>query len=198
MKRSPFASWRAPRLPILLLAALLAACGRPAPEFRGTALEHVAWGKDFTLTAQSGERLDTATLHGKVQILSFGYTHCPDICGPTLARLAQLDRALGADAARVQVLFVSVDPAHDTPAQLKGFLAKIDPRFIGLTGTNDEVGMVAADHMVYFKAARGARVEHTGMLFLKDARGRVRVLVKETAPLEDLLYDVRQLLRENA
>lgn len=178
----------------LALALMLMACRSEPLPFRSTALEGVKWGKDFELTAHTGQRLRTADLRGKVLVLFFGYTHCPDICAPTLAKLAQLSKALGADAARVQVLFISVDPAHDSPTQLKQFLAGFDPSFIGLTGTADELGVVAAEHVVFFKQAKAGRVEHTGMLFVKDAKGRMRLLMRESAPLDDMLHDLRLLL----
>lgn len=179
----------------LCLACALTACSKPPLPFRNTALEGVKWGKDFELTAHTGQRLRTIDYRGKLLVLFFGYTHCPDICAPTLAKLAQLSKALGEDAGRIQVLFISVDPEHDSPAQLKKFLAGFDPAFIGLTGTADELGAIAADHMVFFKQAKAAgRVEHTGMLFVKDQKGRLRLLMKESAPLDDMLHDLRLLL----
>jgi protein SCO1/2 len=178
------------------LVFALTACSSEPPPFRSTALQGVTWGKDFELGAHTGQRLRSADYRGKVLVLFFGYTHCPDICAPALAKLAQLTKALGQDASRVQVFFISVDPQHDSPEQLKKFLAGFDPSFIGLTGTADELGAVAADHMVFFKQAQGGRVEHTGMLFVKDTRGRMRLLMKESAPLDDMLHDLRLLLAE--
>jgi len=176
------------------LAIMLVACSKQPLTFRSTSLEGIKWGKDFELTAHTGERLRSADHRGKVMVLFFGYTHCPDICAPALVKLAQLSKALGEDARRVQVLFISVDPQHDSPAQLKKFLSGFDTGFIGLTGTLDELGAVAADHMVFFKQAKNGRVEHTGMLFVKDTQGRMRLLMKESAPLEDMLHDLRLLL----
>lgn len=180
----------------LCLVFVLTACGRQAPPFRSTALEGVKWGQDFELTAHTGQRLRSADYRGKVLVLLFGYAHCPDACTPTLARLAQLTKALAGDAGRVQVLFISVDPERDGPAPLKKFLAGFDPAFIGLTGTADELGMIAADHMVFFKRAAAGRIEHTGMLFVKDAQGRMRLLMKESTPLDDMLHDLRLLLEQ--
>ncbi|HWR88136.1 MAG TPA: SCO family protein [Acidiferrobacterales bacterium] len=178
----------------LCLAFVLTACSQQPQPFRSTSLEGVKWGKDFELTAHTGQRLRTVDYRGRVLVLFFGYTHCPDICAPALAKLAQLSKALGEDAKRVQVLFISVDPQHDNPAQLKKFLAGFDPGFIGLTGTLDELGAVAADHMVFFKQAKAGRVEHTGMLFVQDTQGRMRLLMKESTPLDDMLHDLRLLL----
>jgi protein SCO1/2 len=187
----------------LSCALLVVACSKAPLPFRSTALESVKWGKDFELTAHTGQPLRTVDYRGKVLVLFFGYTHCPDICAPTLAKLAQLNRALGADAQRVQVLFISVDPVHDTPALLQKFLAGFDPAFIGLTGSadalvNEALFTIAADHVVFFKQQKNnpVLIEHTGMLFVKDVKGRMRLLMKESAPLDDMLHDLRLLLAE--
>lgn len=182
----------------LLLSLLLIACNKTPPAFRGTAVEGVPWGKDFVLTAHTGQKLNSADYRGKVQLVFFGYTHCPDICAPTLAKLAQVTQALGSDAQRVQVFFISVDPVHDTPAQLKKFLAGFDSRFIGLTGSAAELAAVAAEHVVLFKPGTQGRVEHSGMIFVKDARGRMRLLIRESSPIDDMLHDLRILLRTDA
>lgn len=189
----------------LSLTLLVASCSKAPLPFRSTAVEGVKWGKDFELTAHTGQLLRTVDYRGKVLVLFFGYTHCPDICAPTLAKLALLNRALGADAQRVQVFFISVDPLHDTPAQLKKFLAGFDPAFIGLTGSadalvNEALFTIAADHVVHFKQDKKnpTRIEHTGMLFVKDAKGRMRLLMRESAPLDDMLHDLRLLVREGA
>ena len=187
--------WRS----ILLLCVVpmvLLACS-PKPSFRGTALDKVVWGGDFTLTADSGERFDTHALRGKIQVLFFGYTHCPDICAPTLARLAQARCMLGDDARDVQVLFITVDPEHDSPAQIRKFLAAFDPTFMGLTGSQEDVRRAAGAHMSYFlpQDKNRSQVAHTGSLYLKDRHGRMRVLVKESAPVEDIVHDLRLLLR---
>jgi len=182
-------------LPVALV--VLAACSKATPDYRNTALEGVQWGKDFTLTSQTGARLNTADLRGKLLVLFFGYTHCPDICAPTVAKLAQAVKMLGEEGKRVQVLFISVDPEHDTPAQLQRFVSGFGPSVIGLTGSTDEISAIAADHMVFFKQAKaGTRVEHTGMVFVKDARGRMRLLIKDSAPLDDIVHDLRLLLNE--
>ena len=183
-------------LALCLACGALTACTQPPPPFRSVALEGVNWGGDFELTAHTGERLRSADYRGKLLVLFFGYTHCPDVCAPTLVKLAQLSSALGEEAKRIQVLFISVDPQHDSPAQLKKFLAGFDPAFIGLTGTADELGAAAADHMVFFKQARAGRIEHTSMLFVKDTKGRVRLLIKESAPFDDMQHDLRLLLAE--
>lgn len=190
------------RLPVsalltaLLFSWLLVSCNKAPPAFRNTVVDGAKWGKDFELTAHTGQKLRSADYQGRVQILFFGYTHCPDICAPTLAKLAQVIKSLGTDAQRVQVFFISVDPVHDTPEQLKKFLTGFDPSFIGLTGSPAALSAVAADHVVFFKQAQGGKVEHSGMLFVKDAQGRMRLLIKESAAIEDMTHDLRLLLRK--
>jgi len=172
----------------------LIACSENPPPFRATAVPGVEWGREFTLTSHRGERLDTATLHGKVQVLFFGFTHCPDICAPTLAKLAQVNKVLGEDSKRVQVLFITVDPDHDTPAQLAKFLPAFDPSFIGLTGKAGELMAVAREHKVYAEGA-GESIAHTGNLLVKDTHGKMRLIVAESASVDDIAHDLRLLIR---
>lgn len=183
------------RLTAFVLALALAAC-TPRPQFKGTDVSRVDWGHDFTLTDQNGRPFNTASLRGKVVLLFFGYTHCPDICLPTLTRLAAAMRALGAKAKLAQVLFVTVDPAHDTPARLAAFLPRFDPHFIGLTGTPAQVQAVAADYKIYRapNAGRPGQFDHTGGVFLKDPRGKLRVYLTDGAAPADIAHDVRLLL----
>ena len=122
------------------LAAIgFAGCSPSAPTFKSLDISDVEWGGDFELTVHTGERVRFSDSHGKVLILFFGFTRCPDICPPTLTKLALLKKRLGEDADRVQVLFVTVDPEFDTPKQLAAFVPKFDPSFIGLTGTAYEI-----------------------------------------------------------
>ena len=178
--------------------ALLTACGPSSKDgFRGSDVRGVEWGGDFSLTAHNGRILNTEKLHGQVQVIFFGYTHCPDICAPTLAKLATVLGRLGPQAKDVQVLFVTVDPRHDTARQLAGFIPKFHPSFIGLTGLPEQIEMVTRDHKVPFGAAKdGKRVDHYGGLLLKDRRGKLRVLLRNEATVDDIENDLRRLLQE--
>jgi protein SCO1 len=181
--------------PVVLFAAVLAGCSDTPPPFKATAVPGVEWGGNFTLTAQDGKRFDTATLNGKLQVLFFGFTHCPDICAPTLTKLTQAMKALGSDSQRVQVLFITVDPEHDTPAQLKKYLAGFDPGFIGLTGTASEAQAVSRDHKI-FSQADGKNITHTGSLLVKDRRGRLKLVMNESLSAQDMAHDLRLLLAQ--
>jgi protein SCO1/2 len=183
----------------LLLALFVAACSPPAPTFKATDISGVDWGSsDFELTAHTGQRMKAADFRGKVVVMFFGFTHCPDICPPTMAKLAVLMKRLGDDAQRVQVLFVTVDPENDTVKQLAGFVPQFHPSFIGLTGTDKEIAAVASEYKVaYSKNPKNPTyVDHSTGILVKDAKGKLRLLVKNDVPVEDLEHDVKVLLKE--
>lgn len=176
----------------------LAAC-TSQETFKGTDVRGVEWGGDFELTAHTGKRVKSADLQDKVLVLFFGYTHCPDICAPTLLKLAQVVRRLETDAERVQVLFVTVNPQHDTPSQLAGFVSQFHPSFIGLTGSDAEIAAVTKMYSIPFERdiAKNNQVIHSGTLMVKDAYGRMRLLLKNEAGVDDIVHDLRLLLRQS-
>jgi protein SCO1/2 len=177
---------------------LLAAC-QQSPPFKATELKGGAdFGGDFALTAHDGRRINTADYRGKVQIVFFGYAHCPDICAPTLARIAQAVKALGDDAGKVQVLFVTVDPKHDSPKQLADFVPKFNASFLGLTGTEAEIARVAADHKVAYAQRPDDPnfVDHFGGILVKDVKGRLRLVMKNDTAPADIEHDLRLLMKE--
>lgn len=187
---------------VIPLALFLAAC-TPASPFKATDLGAVDWGGDFVLTAHTGSRVRVSDYRGKVVVMFFGYTHCPDICAPTLQKLALLMKRLGQDAGRVQVLFVTVDPRHDTPDRLAGYVPRFHPSFLGLTGTEQEIAAVAQDYKVAFQANPQSPpghtlIDHFGGMMVKDATGKLRLLFKNDMPVEDMEHDLRLLLKEKA
>ena len=193
-------SRRFSRIFFLLLALFVAACTL-APAFKATDISGVDWGSgDFELTAHTGQRMKAADFRGKVVVMFFGFTHCPDVCPPTMAKLAVLMKHLGDDAQRVQVLFVTVDPENDTVKQLAGFVPQFHPSFIGLTGSDKEIAAVASEYKVaYSKNPKTpALVDHSTGILVKDAKGKLRLLVKNDVPVEDLEHDVRVLLKEKS
>ncbi|MEK7207775.1 MAG: SCO family protein [Pseudomonadota bacterium] len=186
---------------LLLVFVSVTACSPPAPKFKAMDVTGIGWGGDFALTAHSGKRVKASDFQGKVVILFFGFTHCPDVCAPTLSRLAALMQRLGDDANRVQVLFVTVDPEHDTVKQLASFVPPFHPSFIGLTGSEQEIAKVAQDYKVAFGKNPASQpgkilVDHSTSLMVKDAKGALRLLVKNDVPVEDLEHDIRVLLKE--
>ncbi|MBI5783749.1 MAG: SCO family protein [Gammaproteobacteria bacterium] len=184
-----------------ILALLVVACS-PAPVFKSTDISGVDWGSgDFELTAHTGSRVKVSNFQGKVTVMFFGFTHCPDVCAPTLAKLAVLMKRLGGDASRVQVLFITVDPEHDTVKQLADFVPQFHPSFIGLTGSDREIAAVAGAYKVAYGQNPQSKpgqilVDHSTGILVKDRKGKLRLLVKNDMPVEDLEHDVRALLKE--
>jgi protein SCO1/2 len=184
----------------LLVAFFMAAC-TPAPTFKSTDISGVEWGGDFTLTAHTGKPVKASEFNGKVVVMFFGYTHCPDICAPTLVKLDQVVKRLGDEAKNVQVLFITVDPEHDTVKQLAGFIPPFNPSFIGLTGSDKEIAAVASEYKVAYGQNPQAKpgqilVDHSTGILVKDKKGKLRLLVKNDVAVDDLESDIRVLLRE--
>lgn len=187
---------------LLLLVALmtgLAACdGAPPPAFTGTDIGGASFGQPFTLTGHDGKRHSLDEFKGKVVALFFGYTHCPDVCPTTMLEFAQAAKQLGADGDRLQVLFVSVDPQRDTPAVLAGYIPHFDRRFLGLTGSEAEVAVVAGHFKVVAQrqpaAGGGYTVDHSAGSYLFDRDGKLRVYLPYATPASDIAHDVKALL----
>ena len=190
------AAWRS----TLILAAslLLAACAEPAAELP----VNTRLGGDFTVLDQRGEPFRAVDLQGKVSLLFFGFTHCPDICPATLARTVGAWKGLSSRERRqVNVVFASFDPARDTPEHLREYLAFFDPAVIGLTGTPAQIDELARRFgVVYLQESPdpGAEQEylfsHSDFVYLLDQQGRVRKLFKSDFDSEELIRDVRSLL----
>jgi protein SCO1 len=169
----------------------------PPLHFHGRNVTPENWGAAFALTDPAGRRVSLADEKGKAVLLAFGYTHCPDACPTTLARLAEVRRLMGADAQRVQVLFVTVDPERDTGPMLGRYVTAFDPTFIGLRGSDDETDAVAtAFHADYgIMNYRGeVLVEHTVETYLIDPAGHTRVVIPHTLSAREVADDVRSVL----
>ena len=188
-------------LVFLLLSAILVSCSPPAPTFKSMDISGVEWGGDFTLTAHTGKPVKASDFNGKVVVMFFGYSHCPDICAPTLVKLDQLLKRLGDEAKNVQVLFITVDPEHDTVKQLAGFIPPFNPSFIGLTGSDKEIAAVANEYKVAYGKNPQSKpgqilVDHSTGILVKERKGKLRLLVKNSVTVEDMEHDVRVLLKE--
>jgi protein SCO1/2 len=133
-------------------------------------------GGPFELTDQDGKRVSDGQFRGKLMLVYFGYTFCPDVCPTTLLDMTQAMDALGKAADQVQPIFVTVDPERDTPAELKKFLSNFHPRTIGLTGAGAEVQAAAKAYRVYYARAKGAErdylMDHTSIVYLMDRQGK--------------------------
>ena len=186
-----------------LLALGLAACDAASPKFRSTDITGADFGKELALTGHDGKPRSLADFRGKLVVLSFGYTHCPDICPTTLADAAQTMRQLGAEADRVQMLFVTVDPERDTQEALAKYVPAFDVRFLGLRGDLDATRRVAKEFKIFYEKRQGGApgvytVDHSGQSYVLDAQGRLRLFVRHDRIAQDLAEDLRTLLKEKA
>lgn len=181
------------------VAALLAACGESAPAFKGSDITGTQLGKKLALVDHNGKPRTLQDFAGKAVVVFFGFTQCPDVCPTSLAELSQVMKQLGPDADRVQVLLVTVDPERDTPEILKQYVTTFDPRFLGLTGTREQIKQAAASFKAYYAKVPtqdGANytMDHTAAFYLFDGKGESRVLATNTAGAEALAHDIKALL----
>ncbi|MCE4554911.1 SCO family protein [Roseateles cellulosilyticus] len=194
------------RFAVAALAALaLAGCqkaetGRPA--FKGVDLTGAEYARQLNLSDQDGRSRSLADFKGKVLVVFFGYTQCPDVCPTTMAEVAEVKRSLGADGDKVQGIFVTIDPARDTAQLLKSYLASFDPSFIGLRGSDEQTQAAAKEFKVFFakvpgKTPESYTMDHTAASFIFDTEGRVRVYSRYGAGAEPLAHDIKLLLAEN-
>jgi len=181
-----------------LLCLLVAACSRAPVEFRNTDLTGATFARQFTLSDHNAQTRSLDDFKGKIVMIFFGYTSCPDICPTTLSRLAEVMKALGPEAERVQVLFVSVDPERDTAERLKDFVPWFHPSFLGLRGDAAQTKAVSEEFRVFSSRREvgsqlGYVLDHSSGVYVYDPAGRLRLYVKDTASIEDIVADLRQL-----
>ncbi|HEY9532033.1 MAG TPA: SCO family protein [Burkholderiales bacterium] len=185
---------------IIICSLLLAGCDR-GPKFRSTDITGVDYGKSLALTDHNGRLRTLDDFRGKVVVLFFGFTHCPDVCPTTLVDLAGAVKTLGPDADKVQVLFVTVDPERDTAEALAKYVTAFDPRFLGLHGDAAATRKTAQEFKIYYekrKTGDSYSVDHSGQSYVIDRQGRVRLLVRPDRIAQDLPEDLRALLKESA
>jgi protein SCO1/2 len=185
---------------IICSALLLAACDARGPQFRSTDITGADYGRTLELTDHTGKARSLADFRGKAVVLSFGFTHCPDVCPTTLADVAQVMRQLGPLAGRVQVLFVTVDPERDTQAALAKYVPAFDASFLGLRGDPEATRAAAKEFKVYFEKRPGKQpgeytVDHSAQSYVLDPQGRLRLFVRHERIGEDLAADLRTLLQ---
>ncbi|MCZ2126301.1 MAG: SCO family protein [Anaerolineales bacterium] len=187
---------------VLIVAVTLTILLNKPPSFRGTLYgEPLPPAPEFTLTKADGATFRMSDQRGKIVMLFFGYTSCPDVCPTTLAELKQVVDKLGEDGERVQVVFVSVDPKRDTPERIQAYAAQFNPTFLGLSGTMDELSPIWSEYSIWREeaesdSAAGTIVNHTARLFLIDPQGNLRLSYVYGAPLDDIVHDAKLVLKQ--
>ena len=185
----------------VLAVVCLSACGDSGkPLFRSTDITGAAIGGAFRLTDHNGQQRTPEDFRGKVLVVFFGYTHCPDVCPTTLAQLSLALKKLGKDADRVQVVMITVDPERDTPEVLKAYVTALDPRFLGLTGDAAAIADAASQFKVFYQkssaaGASGYSIDHSSSSFVFDPAGHLRLLVSNAQGAEVYAHDIAELLR---
>jgi protein SCO1 len=167
--------------------------------FSGVDITGAEYARSLSLPDQNGQPRTLADFKGKVVVVFFGYTQCPDVCPTTMVELAQVKKALGKDGDRVQGLFVSIDPERDTPAILKAYMASFDPSFVALRGSVEQAQAAAKEFKVFFAKVPGKTegsytMDHTAGSYLFDASGKVRLFERYGVGAQALAADIRSLL----
>lgn len=184
----------------LSAAAALAACTDSKPAFQAVDITGADYAKDFRLTDHNGQERTLQDFRGKVVVMFFGFAQCPDVCPTSMAEMAQVKEALGADGERFQGLFVTVDPERDTEEVLKAYMAAFDPSFLALRTTPEGLAALAKDFKVYYKKVEGKTptsytMDHSAGSYVYDPQGRLRLYVRYGSGAEAMTADVRQLLK---
>ena len=187
---------------VIAAAMLLAACSPEAPTFKGADITGASFGRELALADHHGKARTLADFRGKAVVIFFGFTQCPDVCPTALSALAEAMRRLGPDAARVQVLFVTIDPERDTADLLSRYVPSFHPSFLGLRGDAEATARVAKEFKVLYQKVPGQTpdtytMDHSAGLYLFDPQGRLRVFESHGQGAEAIAHDLAQLLRSS-
>jgi protein SCO1/2 len=173
--------------------------GASAPSFKGIDITGASYGRSLNLVDQHGQPRALSDFKGKVSVLFFGFTQCPDVCPTTMLELAQVKQSLGPDGERVQGIFVTIDPERDTPEVLKAYMASFDPSFVALRGNAAETAAAAKEFKVFYAKVPGKSegsytMDHTAGTYLIDPSGRLRLFVRHGTGAQALASDIKALL----
>lgn len=197
---------RAAGLSLVVATLGLSACDRlpgdaAAAKFKAVDITGAEYAKGFSLPDVDGQTRTLADFKGRVVVVFFGYTQCPDVCPTTMAELAEVKRSLGAEGSQVTGIFITVDPARDTPALLKAYTANFGPDIVGLVGTPEQIKDTAKAFKVFYNKVPGKTdtsytVDHTAGSYVFDKQGRVRLFTRYGSGAQALADDLRLLLAE--
>ena len=180
---------------------LLSACSDSAPKFAAIDVTGADYARDFSLTDHNGQTRSLKDFKGKVEVLFFGFTQCPDVCPTSMNELAEVKKMLGKDGDRLQGLFVTVDPERDTPEVLKAYMGNFDPSFLALyTTTPEQLAALAKDYKVYYKKVDGKTptsytMDHSAGSYVYDTEGKLRLYTRYGTGVQPLVDDIKLLLK---
>jgi len=184
-------------------ALLLGGCSDSSkPGFSAIDITGADYARDFQLTDHNGQPRSLKDFQGKVVVMFFGYTQCPDVCPTSMTELVAVKKLLGADGEKLQGLFVTVDPERDTPEMLKAYMANFDPTFLALfAGSPEKLAAVAKDYKVYYKKVEGKTptsytMDHSAGSYVYDTQGRLRLYSRYGSGAPALAADIKLLLQQ--
>jgi protein SCO1/2 len=184
-------------------AGLLGACsGEAKPQFASIDITGADYARDLALTDHNGQPRSIKDFQGKVVVVFFGYTQCPDVCPTSMAELAEIRKLLGSDGERLQGLFVTLDPERDTREVLKAYMTNFDPSFLALRPELDKLPQLAKDFKIFYKKVDGKTpgsytMDHSAGSYVFDPQGRVRLYSRYGSGAAPLAADIRLLLKGN-
>jgi protein SCO1 len=178
----------------------LQGCTEIKPSFNAVDLTGADYAKDFSLKDVDGTVRTLADFKGKVVVLFFGYAQCPDVCPTTMTEMAQVKQQLGADGDKLQVLFITVDPARDTAEVMKAYMGAFDPTFVALIPTPEQLAATAKDFKAYYKKSEGSTptsysMDHSAASYVYDTQGRLRLYARYGAGVAPMVADIKTLLK---
>lgn len=181
------------------LAAALAACDAGSQRFNSVDITGAEFARDFSLTDHTGARRTLSNYRGKLAVVFFGFTQCPDVCPTTLSDMAEVKKRLGKEGDRVQVIFITVDPERDTPQLLAQYVPGFDPTFVGLRGSPEETAVVAKEFKVFYQKVPGRTetsytIDHTAGSYVFDRDGKIRLFVRHGTDVDSLVADLKRLI----
>jgi protein SCO1/2 len=181
-------------------SGLMSACSEKKQSFAAIDVTGADYARDFSLTDHNGQTRTIPDFSGKVVVVFFGFTQCPDVCPTSMAELAEVKKLLGKDGDRLQGLFITVDPQRDTPEVLKAYMSNFDPSFLALYTTPDKLVALAKDYKVYFKKVDGQTptsytMDHSAGSYIYDTQGKLRLYTRYGTGTAPLLADIKLLLQ---
>lgn len=179
---------------------VLMGCTPDKPQFKSIDLTGADYAQGFSLTDHNGQLHTLKDFAGKVVVVFFGFTQCPDVCPTSMAELAQVKQLLGPDGDKLQAIFITVDPERDTPELLKAYMGNFDPTFLALRPTLEQLPQVARDFKIYYKKVDGKTkgsytMDHSAGSYIFDSKGRIRLYNRYGSGAEVLASDIRLLLK---
>ena len=189
-------------LALSAVSGFLLGCSPDKPQFKSIDLTGADYAQGFSLTDHNGQLRTLKDFAGKVVVVFFGFTQCPDVCPTSMAELAQVKQQLGADGDKLQGIFITVDPERDTAEMLKAYMGNFDPTFLALRPTLEQLPQVAKDFKIYYKKVDGKTpgsytMDHSAGSYVFDEKGRIRLYNRYGSGADALASDIRLLIKSS-